>query len=405
MTGSSASMKVLVVGSINVDLYQHLASGKAAFATKAVDITPIKGMTLPAANFLRTPTIAAAVEAAGLKCKANGEEALVLSMDGPFTQKTGGKGANAAAAAGQTWPSEFIGNFGASSAAENLALREDLASFGQVDVSRCTTLEAAPTGTAYILLFDDNDNAIILIGGANQLWPPAAALKTGPEGESLRSAVSECVCVMLQREVPDYVNLATARLAAEAGKPVFMDVGGTDAPLDEALLPFITCIAPNESELTFIAGVPTSDGDGADAAISPAKVRAAVSALKQKFAAAGNTGVEVLVTLGGMGSCFFAKGWEGGGGSGAEQLECRMGVFPLETDDGKPKDTTGAGDCFRGSFVGARYGEGKTVEEAMKWAAAAGSLSVEVEGAMPSMPHRSKIEQRVTKPMSELGAF
>ena len=67
----------------------------------------------------------------------------------------------------------------------------------------------------------------------------------------------------------------------------------------------------------------------------------------------------MLVTLGGMGSCFFATGWQAlGGGEGG--LECRMGVFPLETEDGKPKDTTGAGDCFRGSFVGARYAEGET---------------------------------------------
>ena len=30
------------------------------------------------------------------------------------------------------------------------------------------------------------------------------------------------------------MNVAAARLAAAAGVPVFMDVGGTDAPLDEA---------------------------------------------------------------------------------------------------------------------------------------------------------------------------
>ena len=35
---------------------------------------------------------------------------------------------------------------------------------------------------------------------------------------------------MLQREVPEYVNVAAARLAHALGTPVFMDVGGTDAP-------------------------------------------------------------------------------------------------------------------------------------------------------------------------------
>ena len=37
---------------------------------------------------------------------------------------------------------------------------------------------------------------------------------------------------------------------------------GTDAPLDEALMPHICVVAPNESELTFISGVPTTDADG-----------------------------------------------------------------------------------------------------------------------------------------------
>ena len=33
---------------------------------------------------------------------------------------------------------------------------------------------AGPTGTAYILQFEDNDNAIVLVGGANQDWPGLA---------------------------------------------------------------------------------------------------------------------------------------------------------------------------------------------------------------------------------------
>ena len=41
------------------------------------------------------------------------------------------------------------------------------------------TLEGLPTGTAYILLFDDNDNAIVLLGGANQ-EPPLCYLVITP---------------------------------------------------------------------------------------------------------------------------------------------------------------------------------------------------------------------------------
>ena len=387
--------RVLVVGSINVDLYQRLEGGRANFSGTPLSIAPIKGMTLPAASFVGTPAVKADMQSAGMVCASGKEEGFVLTMDGPFTQKTGGKGANAAAAAGQTFSCEFIGNMGAQSAKENLALLADLKAFGNVDVARSATLPDTPTGTAYILLFDDNDNAIVLLGGANQKWPEAAALRSGAEGTRLRAAIKACVCVMLQREVPEYVNVVTAELARAAGKPVFMDVGGTDAPLDEALIPLISVVAPNESELTFISGVETKVGDKLDGAA----VRAAVAALKAKFAAKGNTHVEVLVTLGGLGSCHFDAEWTP---DAPTEHETRVGCFALGTADGRPKDTCGAGDCYRGSYVGARYGQGCGVVEAMTWAAAAGSLSVEVEGAMPSMPTREQIAQRAKGPMLPL---
>merc|ERR1711920_816013 len=71
--------------------------------------------------------------------------------------------------------------------------------------------------------------------------------------------------------------------------------------------------------------------------------------------------------------------------------EFSMGCYGLRSD---VKDTTGAGDCFRGSYCAARYGEGKSVVEAMRWAAAASSLACEKEGAMPSMPSRDAIARR-----------
>ena len=74
----------------------------------------------------------------------------------------------------------------------------------------------------------------------------------------------------------------------------------------------------------------------------------------------------------------------------------------LATADGRPRDTTGAGDCYRGSFVAKRYGEGATVEEAMRWAAAAAACSVEAEGALTSMPAREDIEARAATSLIEI---
>ena len=192
------------------------------------------------------------------------------------------------------------------------------------------------------------------------------------------------------------VNLAAAKLARAASTPVFMDVGGSDAPIDPELTPYLTCVAPNESELTFITGVETRLAGQPKRSL----VRRAVTKLRQEFAARGNPSIEVLVTLGGQGSMHFGAEWSAEGKVASDGLlphEVRMGFFSLGTADGRPVDTTGAGDCFRGSYVAARYGEGKSVEQAMRWASAAGSLAVEIEGAMPSMPSRGAIEERAAQ--------
>lgn len=400
--------RVLVVGSINVDLYQRTVAGAVRFSGKPVDVRPLKGMTLPASSFVAHPKMASQPGVAS-RYVAGEEEAFLLTMDGPFEQKTGGKGANAAAAAAQTFACELYANLGSASATENGALTRDLAAFGGVGTRHVLTLEGRPTGTAYILLFDDNDNAIVLLGGANQAWPPATELER--EGGALHAAVARAGAVMLQREVPPYVNRAAAKLARSLGVPVFMDVGGTDAPLDEELMPYLDVVAPNESELAFISGVEIPRDDHARCDLH--LVRRAVGALKDKFARHGAE-VEVLVTLGAQGSLHFGASWREGGvtsGRGGEGVMSRggggegatpMGRFALNTPDGKPRDTTGAGDCYRGSYVAMRYGEGRSIAEAMRWAAAAAACSVEVEGAMPSMPTRAAIAQRYAQPLLPL---
>jgi sugar/nucleoside kinase (ribokinase family) len=162
----------------------------------------------------------------------------------------------------------------------------------------------------------------------------------------------------------------------------------------------LSVICPNESELTFISGVETRDETGA---VRGERVREAVAALKAQFGAAGNPSIEVLVTLGSRGSVWFGPDWTLDAVD--ETREICMGCYRLATPDGLPVDTTGAGDCFRGSYVAARYGEGKEVLEALRWAAAASSLACEVNGAMPSMPSRDKIMARVVEPLAFQGGL
>lgn len=56
-------------------------------------------------------------------------------------------------------------------------------------------------------------------------------------------------------------------------------------------------------------------------------------------------------------------------------------------------DETGAGDCYRAAFAVALL-EGKSLQSCMEFASAAGSLSVEHHGAVPSTPTREQVEDR-----------
>lgn len=81
--------------------------------------------------------------------------------------------------------------------------------------------------------------------------------------------------MLLQREIPESVNVQVAALAAAAGVPVLLDAGGVDAPLSDDLLQHLSTISPNETELQRLTGQQTD---------TEAQVLAAAVALQEKAA-------------------------------------------------------------------------------------------------------------------------
>ena len=61
-------------------------------------------------------------------------------------------------------------------------------------------------------------------------------------------------------------------------------------------------------------------------------------------------------------------------------------------DHAAPVDVTAAGDCFNGALV-AGLAEGWSLNEAIRFANVAASLSVTRLGAQSSLPERSEVEQ------------
>ena len=345
--------KVLVIGSVNIDLFVSLGKDETAtFGKKEISLRSLKGKTLPSDAFLEELDVP----------DVKSPDEFLLSMKGTCIEATGGKGANTAAAAARSNRSELIAQFGTKS--NNVNLFRDLRTYGNVRVDRCEMIESS-TGTAYIFKYPDGDNCIGLIGGANQVkW-----------NTDRPRAIREASVVMLQREIPTEANVSFAKIAQSENIPVLLDVGGTNEPVDRNLMPYISVVMPNESELTWISGVDCVVKDK----ISMKLLRNAVSTLRLKWNRKDD--LEILVTLGKHGAIYFAN----------DGQEYRVGSFR----DVQVKDTTGAGDCFRGSFAAARYTMNFDILSALRWASAAASLCVEVSGAMPSMPSRTSIEHRL----------
>lgn len=265
----------------------------------------------------------------------------------------GGKGANQAVCSSMlSYPTYFVGQVGQD--AHGQLITDALEKSG-VCLDYLRKVEDVPTGHAVVMLQSDGQNSIIIVGGANMNgWE-------GNVGVGDFDVVKNAGIVLLQREIPDIVNIKVAKAAKSAGVPVILDAGGMDAPIPVDLLNNIDIFSPNESELARLTGMPTENFEQITLAVAECH----------------KMGVrDVLVKLGDRGSALFTEG----------NKPIEQGIIKAE----KVLDTTGAGDTFTAAYAVA-FVEGKSKVECLRFAAAAASLCVQVKGAIPSMPRRKAV--------------
>ncbi|XP_052177739.1 ribokinase [Diospyros lotus] len=265
----------------------------------------------------------------------------------------GGKGANQAVCGRKLeYPTYFVGQIGDDA---NGKLIAEALEGGGVLLDHLRTVADVPTGHAVVMLQSNGQNSIIIVGGANvSCWPDALS-------DQNLELVRNAGIVLLQREIPDSVNIQVAKAARAAGVPVILDAGGMDSPFPTELISFADILSPNESELARLTGMKTE---------SFQQISDAVAKCHEMGAR------QVLVKLGAKGSALFVEG--------EEPIQQPIISAP------RVLDTTGAGDTFTAAFAVARV-EGKSKKECMRFAAAAASLCVQVKGAIPSMPSRKSV--------------
>jgi ribokinase len=286
----------------------------------------------------------------------------------------GGKGANQAVAAARASCAiddvnvdddvnrvSFVGKFGADAYGAQLFAELE----AEVDLTKSArSTRGSPNGLGLVLLADDGIPSAVVVGGANvDDWPENDEVLA----RELREAIGNAKIVLLQREVPERVNIHAAREAKKHNAVVILDAGGSHSAVSLELLSLIDYVAPNENELQGMANAQSLATD--DDVIHAARV------------AVGNTNVKVLVTLGARGALLVPPQ--------GEPVRIKGMTLPSGTSE---VDATAAGDTFRGAFAVA-LAEGRSDTEAMRFAAAAGALAVTKLGAMPSLPSRQEIDR------------
>ncbi len=270
-----------------------------------------------------------------------------------FRQIPGGKGANQAVAAARLGAEVFfLGRVGRDAFGDALAAGLEKEGI-KLDLLRHD--REAPTGVALISVDAQGQNAITVAPGAN-------GQVSAEDVMDAAAVFAVTSAVVVQLEIPLPTVLAALETARACGVRTLLNPAPfrhTDA-LPDGLLACVDVLIPNEHEAAALLGYATTDG---------LVWEEVVARLLAKGVGA------VIVTLGAEG-CVLAD---------------KTGTRRLPAHPVKAIDTTAAGDCFTGALAVA-LAEGRSLDDAARFACVAASLSVTRFGAQPSLPTRAEVE-------------
>ncbi|MED5404832.1 MAG: ribokinase [Chloroflexota bacterium] len=270
-----------------------------------------------------------------------------------FITYAGGKGANQAVAAAKMGASSMmVGKVGGDIFGPQLL--NGLTAAG-VNVSGVATNPDVSSGIAVISVDETAQNSITQILGANDTCGTEQA-------STVKQELPGAAGLLLQLETSIGLSLEVAYDARSLSVMVMLDPGPV-RPLPEELLRICDVITPNETEAQALVGFPVTGPESA--------TKAAYALLERGVGAA-------VIKLGSQGAYFADADNQGI-------------VQPFQVD---AVDSVAAGDAFNGALA-VSLAEGKTLEEGVNIACAAGGLAVTQTGAQDSMPERVSVEDLI----------
>ena len=226
-----------------------------------------------------------------------------------------------------------------------------------IDTSHVGIVQGVSSGVAPIFVDPSGQNRIIVVKGANDTLKPA-------DVDAAAADLRTVDTIVLQFEIPLEAIYYVVRFAQQNKIRCIVNPAPAQ-PADLAALSAADYFIPNETEAEVITGVPVHS-------IEEAK-RCAAALLEKGFR-------RVVITLGSRGSLLATA-------EGAELIP----PFPVA-----PKDTTGAGDAFIGSFA-VFLAEGLAEKEALARANLYAALSTIHVGTQKSFPKRAEFETEWTR--------
>ena len=204
-----------------------------------------------------------------------------------------------------------------------------------------------PSGHTIIQVDKDAQNSILLFGGANQRFTKECI-------DEVLSNFEASDLLLLQNEINLLSYIVDS--AYEKGMTIALNPSPFNEKMDTVDMSKISIFLLNEVEGFQITGCTEPD--------------AIIEKLLNTYPHA-----RVVLTLGKDGAMYADA-----------QQRYTQPVFPV-----KAVDTTAAGDTFTGYFL-AGLTEGMPIPETLEMSAKAASIAVSREGAVPSIPYRSELE-------------
>jgi len=325
-----------------------------------------------------------------------GENLTLLPNMHPSLDVPGGKGCNQAIAARKLSNQKvsFLGRIGNDAGGEIIS---KVLNEYQVNIQHLQQCPNLPTGRGYVFLEAKTGRvSAVVSGGSNMYGWESFRSKTAKELDVLLEEMLLCEndqvqrsrCLLLQREVPEFVNLMLAERAHHHGITVLQDIGGEERDMSNEMMSYCDYIMPNLTELrrlvkSFDETAVEVDPTDHDSIVKCAKIL-------QK-----NGARNVLVTLGEQGSLLVMND---GNIIFQEPCDFDQGVQIV--------DETGAGDCYRAGFAVALSEnngviDASSIQECMRFASGAGALACLKEGAVPSIPTRDEVKAFIEKNLAK----